>query len=55
MESAVGTDDKHTVIKATLAANDGLDSQVEQIASRLTLERDIVGVSWHALPTVSVE
>jgi putative Mg2+ transporter-C (MgtC) family protein len=55
MESAVGTDDKHTVIKATLAANDRLDSQVEQIASRLTLERDIIGVSWHALPTVSVE
>ena len=55
MESAVGNDDKHTVIKATLAANDRIDSQVEQIASRLTLERDIVGVSWHALPTVSVE
>ena len=55
MESAVGNDDKHTVIKATLAATDRIDSQVEQIASRLTLERDIVGVSWHALPNVSVE
>jgi putative Mg2+ transporter-C (MgtC) family protein len=54
MESAVGKDDKHTVIKATLAANDQTDAQVEQIASRLTLERDIVGVSWHALPKLSV-
>jgi putative Mg2+ transporter-C (MgtC) family protein len=55
MESAVGNDDKHTVIKATLLANDRIDSQVEQIASRLTLERDIIGVSWHALPNPSVE
>jgi putative Mg2+ transporter-C (MgtC) family protein len=55
MESAVGTEDKHTVIKATLAAHDRIDSQVEQIASRLTLERDIIGVSWHALPAPTVE
>jgi putative Mg2+ transporter-C (MgtC) family protein len=55
MESAVGTEDKHTVIKATLAAHERTDSQVEQIASRLTLERDIVGVSWRALPTATVE
>jgi hypothetical protein len=52
---AVGTEDKHTVIKATLAAHERTDSQVEQIASRLTLERDIVGVSWRALPTATVE
>ena len=55
MESMVGTDDKHTVIKATLASSDRSDSQVEQIASRLTLERDIVGVSWHALPVKTTE
>jgi len=35
--------------------SDRIDSQVEQIASRLTLERDIVGVSWRALPTAAVE
>jgi hypothetical protein len=39
VESAVGTEDKHTVIRATLAAHERTDSQVEQIASRLTLER----------------
>jgi putative Mg2+ transporter-C (MgtC) family protein len=55
MESAVGTEDKHTVIKATLAAHERTDSQVEQIASRLTLERDIIGVSWRALPATTIE
>jgi putative Mg2+ transporter-C (MgtC) family protein len=55
MESAVGQEDKHTVIKATLAANERIDSQVEQIASRLTLERDIVGVSWHSVPPATIE
>jgi putative Mg2+ transporter-C (MgtC) family protein len=55
IESAVGTDDKLTVIKAVLSATERSDAQVEQIASRLTLERDIVGVSWNALPSTSVE
>src|SRR5262249_37509109 len=55
IESAVGKDDKHTVIKATLISTERSDAQVEQIASRLTLERDIVGVSWHPLPATNVE
>jgi putative Mg2+ transporter-C (MgtC) family protein len=55
VESAVGTEDKHTVIRATLAAHERADSQVEQITSRLTLERDIVGVSWRALPAATIE
>jgi uncharacterized membrane protein YhiD involved in acid resistance len=50
-ESAVGNDDKHTVIKATLTAVDRNDAQIEQITSRLSLERDVIGVSWQALPT----
>jgi putative Mg2+ transporter-C (MgtC) family protein len=55
VESTVGADDKNTVIKATLNSTDRLDAQVEQIASRLTLERDIIGVSWHALAATNVE
>ena len=55
IESEVGTDEARTVIKVTLSAADRVDAQVEQIASRLTLEHDIVGVSWHALPSGNVE
>jgi putative Mg2+ transporter-C (MgtC) family protein len=55
IESEVGVDDAHTVIKVTLSAADRIDAQVEQVASRLTLEHDIVGVSWHALPAGNIE
>jgi putative Mg2+ transporter-C (MgtC) family protein len=48
-------EDKHTVIKATLTAEDRNDSQIEQITSRLSLEREVIGVSWQALPTMNVE
>ena len=55
VESEVGNEDKHTVIKATLTAADRNDAQIEQITSRLSLERDVIGVSWQALPTTNVE
>jgi putative Mg2+ transporter-C (MgtC) family protein len=55
VESAVGNEDKHTVIKATLTAVERNDAQIEQITSRLSLERDVIGVSWQALPTTNVE
>jgi uncharacterized membrane protein YhiD involved in acid resistance len=55
VESVVGNEDKHTVIKATLTAEDRNDSQIEQITSRLSLERDVIGVSWQALPTTNAE
>jgi putative Mg2+ transporter-C (MgtC) family protein len=55
IESEVGLDETKTVINVTLSAADRIDAQVEQIASRLTLERDIVGVSWHALPVGNIE
>jgi putative Mg2+ transporter-C (MgtC) family protein len=48
-------EDKHTVIKATLTAEDRNDSQIEQITSRLSLEREVIGVSWQALPTTNAE
>jgi putative Mg2+ transporter-C (MgtC) family protein len=55
VESVVGQDGKNTVIKATLSALDRNDAQIEQITSRLSLERDVVGVSWHALPSTTIE
>jgi putative Mg2+ transporter-C (MgtC) family protein len=55
IESAVGKDDKHTVIKAILSATERDDAKIEQITSRLSLERDVVGVSWQALPGTSGE
>jgi putative Mg2+ transporter-C (MgtC) family protein len=55
IESAVGQDKKNTVIKATLSALDRNDAQIEQITSRLSLERDVVGVSWQALPSTTIE
>jgi putative Mg2+ transporter-C (MgtC) family protein len=55
VESVVGQDEKNTVIKAILSAVERNDAQIEQITSRLTLERDVVGISWHALPLASTE
>jgi putative Mg2+ transporter-C (MgtC) family protein len=55
VESVVGLDDKNTVIKATVSATERNDAQVEQVTSRLSLERDVVGVSWQALPSTSIE
>ena len=55
VESVVEQDEKNTVIKATLSALDRNDAQIEQITSRLSLERDVVGVSWHALPSTTIE
>jgi hypothetical protein len=43
------------VIKATLSAVERNDPQIEQITSRLSLERDVIGVSWQALPTTNIE
>jgi hypothetical protein len=55
VESVVGLDDKNTVIKATVSATERNDAQVEQVTSRLSLERDVVGVSWQALSSTSTE
>jgi cyanate lyase len=55
VESVVGQDDKNTVIKAIVSAAERNDAQVEQITSRLSLERDVVGISWQALPVAITE
>jgi uncharacterized membrane protein YhiD involved in acid resistance len=55
VESVVGQDDKNTVIKAIVSATERNDAQVEQVTSRLSLERDVVGISWQALPAATTE
>jgi putative Mg2+ transporter-C (MgtC) family protein len=55
VESVVGQDEKDTVIKAMVSAPERNDVQVEQITSRLSLERDVIGISWKALPVTIVE
>jgi putative Mg2+ transporter-C (MgtC) family protein len=55
VESVVGQDDKNTVIKAIVSAAERNDAQVEQVTSRLSLERDVVGISWQALPVAITE
>jgi putative Mg2+ transporter-C (MgtC) family protein len=55
VESVVGQDDKNTVIKAIVSAAERNDAQVEQVTSRLSLERDVVGISWQALPVGRTE
>lgn len=49
IESAVDQGDRVTVIKARLSTPERMDTQVEQVASRLSLERDVTGVSWRAV------
>jgi hypothetical protein len=53
VESVVGQDDKNTVIKAIVSATERNDPQVEQVTSRLSLERDVIGISWQALPAAT--
>jgi putative Mg2+ transporter-C (MgtC) family protein len=55
VESVVGQDDKNTVIKAIVSAAERNDAQVEQVTSRLSLEREVVGISWQALPAAITE
>ena len=46
LESTVGHDDHVTVINAHLTTPERNDAQIEQVASRLSLERDVTGLSW---------
>jgi putative Mg2+ transporter-C (MgtC) family protein len=48
IESVVEQGDRITVIKARLSTGERADAQIEQVASRLSLEREVTGVSWQA-------
>jgi len=50
LESAVGANQNHTVLKAVLSSAERQDAQIEQIISRLSLEKNVVGLSWQLLP-----
>jgi putative Mg2+ transporter-C (MgtC) family protein len=50
LESVIGQDQNHVVIKAILSSGERLDQQVEQLISRLSLEKNVVGLSWQLLP-----
>jgi len=50
LESVVGRTQTHAVLKAILSSPERMDTQVEQLASRLSLERNVVGLNWQLLP-----
>ena len=50
LESVVGRTQTHVVLRAILFSPERMDSQVEQIVSRLSLEKNVVGLSWQLLP-----
>lgn len=55
LESVVGKSQTHCVLKAVLFSPERMDAQVEQMGSRLSLEKDVVGLNWQLLPTVKSE
>ena len=50
LESVVGRTQTHVVLKAILSSPERMDAQVEQLVSRLSLEKNVVGLSWQLLP-----
>jgi putative Mg2+ transporter-C (MgtC) family protein len=50
LESVVGRTQTHVVLKAILTSPERMDAQVEQLVSRLSLEKNVVGLSWQLLP-----
>lgn len=51
VESAAAGSGKHSVLKALLSSPDRADAQVEQVAGRLLLEKNVMGLTWQLLPS----
>jgi putative Mg2+ transporter-C (MgtC) family protein len=51
LESVIDREQNHTILSATLSCPERLDTQVEQLASRLSLEKNVVGIHWQMLPS----
>jgi putative Mg2+ transporter-C (MgtC) family protein len=51
LESVVGQNEKHVTLRALLTASEKSDAQLEQIVSRIALEKNIVGISWQITPS----
>ena len=49
LESVVGKSQTHAVLKAILASPERMDAQVEQLISRLSLGKNVVGLNWQLL------
>jgi putative Mg2+ transporter-C (MgtC) family protein len=50
LETVVGRTQTHVVLKAILSSAERQDQQVEQLVSRLSLEKNVVGLTWQLLP-----
>jgi hypothetical protein len=55
LESVVGKDQTHAVLRALLSSQERMDAQVEQLVSRLSLEKNVVGLNWQLLPPAKNE
>jgi putative Mg2+ transporter-C (MgtC) family protein len=55
LESVVGKTQTHAVLKAILSSAERMDAQVEQIVSRLSLEKNVVGITWQLLPQTKTD
>jgi putative Mg2+ transporter-C (MgtC) family protein len=55
LESVVGRTQTHAVLKAILSSPERMDAQVEQMVSRLSLEKNVVGLTWQLLPATRSE
>jgi len=55
LESVVGKSQTHAVLRATLSSSERMDAQVEQMVSRLSLEKNVVGITWQLLPQTKTE
>jgi putative Mg2+ transporter-C (MgtC) family protein len=55
LESVVGRTQTHAVLKAILSSPERMDAQVEQLVSRLGLEKNVVGLNWQLLPSAKTD
>jgi putative Mg2+ transporter-C (MgtC) family protein len=50
VESARGATENQTIIKAVFSSPERQDAQVEQLASRMCLEKNVTGLTWQLVP-----
>lgn len=50
LDSDIDREKNCTVLKAVLSCSERLDTQVEQLASRLSLEKCVTGIHWQMVP-----
>ena len=55
LETVVGRDQTHVVLRAILFSAERMDAQVEQMVSRLSLEQNVIGLSWQQEPAGRAE